>query len=129
VCAFLSAYLMLKGWSLMGDALSPLDRAGRRRGLHAWALPFSRSAPSSQAGIAASLAMLFVTQQQSQAASEDAVIGLVFTALFGARPVDGLAVADLGEHPDHRAWAISWPFRNEDVLQVAVIAAVVTLAR
>ena len=22
VCAFLSAYLMLKGWSLMGDALS-----------------------------------------------------------------------------------------------------------
>lgn len=24
LCAFLSCYLMLKGWSLIGDALSPL---------------------------------------------------------------------------------------------------------
>ena len=35
VCAFLSAYLMLKGWSLIGDALSHSIVPGRRRRLHA----------------------------------------------------------------------------------------------
>lgn len=35
VCAFLSCYLMLKGWSLIGDALSHFDCTRRRRGLYA----------------------------------------------------------------------------------------------
>lgn len=41
VCAFLSCYLMLKGWSLIGDALSPLHRA--RRGGRLYARPALRA--------------------------------------------------------------------------------------
>ncbi|WP_410260871.1 metal ABC transporter permease [Klebsiella pneumoniae] len=42
VCAFLSCYLMLKGWSLIGDALS-LDCARRRRA-YMLGLPFALGA-------------------------------------------------------------------------------------
>lgn len=43
VCAFLSCYLMLKGWSLIGDALSPLDCTRRRRA-YMLGLPFALGA-------------------------------------------------------------------------------------
>ena len=39
VCAFLSSYLMLKGWSLIGDALSSFGRSGGCGGLSCWACP------------------------------------------------------------------------------------------
>ncbi len=100
VCAFLSAYLMLKGWSLMGDALAPLHRAGRRRRLHARRCP-SRSAPSSRAG-SRPPAMLFVNQQTRL--REDAVIGLDLHRLLRRSACSWSSIcADVGEHPDHRA--------------------------
>ena len=49
VCAFLSAYLMLKGWSLIGDALSHSDRARRRRRLHARPAVLARRLPRRRA--------------------------------------------------------------------------------
>ena len=45
VCAFLSAYLMLKGWSLIGDALSHSIVPGRRRRLHARPAVLARRVP------------------------------------------------------------------------------------
>lgn len=48
VCAFLSCFLMLKGWSLIGDALSHSVVPGVA-GAMCWACP-SRSAPSLRAG-------------------------------------------------------------------------------
>ena len=47
VCGFLSAYLMLKGWSLIGDALSHAIVPGVA-GAYMLGLPFP-SAPSSRA--------------------------------------------------------------------------------
>ena len=47
VCAFLSAYLMLKGWSLMGDALSHSIVPGVA-GAYMLKLPYA-AAPSSRA--------------------------------------------------------------------------------
>ena len=44
-CAFLSAYLMLKGWSLMGDALSHSVVPGGRR-LRPRPLPPAPSSPA-----------------------------------------------------------------------------------
>src|ERR687893_2433785 len=76
-CAFLSAYLMLKGWSLMGDALAHSIVPGVAAAYIIGA-PFAIGAFF--AGILASLAMSFVKQKSRL--REDAVIGLVFTALF-----------------------------------------------
>lgn len=78
VCAFLSAYLMLKGWSLIGDALSHSIVPGVA-GAYMLGLPFSVGAFFS--GGLAALAMLFLTQRTKL--KEDAVIGLIFTAFFG----------------------------------------------
>jgi len=79
VCAFLSAYLMLKGWSLMGDALAHSIVPGVVLS-YALALPFAIGAFF--AGMLAALSMAIVKQRTRL--REDAVIGLIFTAFFAA---------------------------------------------
>lgn len=121
VCAFLSAYLMLKGWSLMGDALAHSIVPGVA-GAYILGMPFAIGAFFS--GILAAGAMQFVKQKSRL--REDAVIGLVFTALFAL----GLLMASI--------WPTSVSIQtivlgnilaisDEDVMQVAVIS-VVSLA-
>ncbi len=78
VCAFLSAYLMLKGWSLIGDALSHAIVPGVA-GAYMLGLPFALGAFIS-GGLAAA-AMLFLNQRTKL--REDAIIGLIFTSFFG----------------------------------------------
>ncbi|MCV3768378.1 metal ABC transporter permease [Rhizobium sp. TRM95796] len=78
VCAFLSAYLMLKGWSLIGDALSHSIVPGVA-GAYMLGLPFSLGAFF--AGGLAAGAMLFLNQRTRL--KEDTVIGLIFTGFFG----------------------------------------------
>jgi manganese/iron transport system permease protein len=78
LCAFLSAFLMLKGWSLIGDALSHAIVPGVA-GAYMLGLPLALGAFAS-AGLAAA-AMLFFTARTGL--KEDAVIGVVFTAFFG----------------------------------------------
>ncbi|PSW97957.1 metal ABC transporter permease [Photobacterium angustum] len=78
VCAFLSCFLMLKGWSLIGDALSHSIVPGVA-GAYMIGLPFAFGAFFS-GGLAAA-GMLFLSQRSKL--KEDAVIGLIFTAFFG----------------------------------------------
>ena len=78
VCAFLSAYLMLKGWSLIGDALSHAIVPGVA-GAYMLGLPFALGAFLS-GGLAAA-AMLFLNQRTRL--REDAIIGLIFSSFFG----------------------------------------------
>jgi manganese/iron transport system permease protein len=78
VCAFLSCYLMLKGWSLIGDALSHSIVPGVA-GAYMLGLPFALGAFLS-GGLAAA-AILFLNQRTGL--KEDAVIGLIFTSFFG----------------------------------------------
>ncbi|WGD30519.1 metal ABC transporter permease [Ancylobacter sp. WKF20] len=77
VCAFLSCYLMLKGWSLIGDALSHAIVPGVA-GAYMLGLPFAIGAFFS-GGLAAA-AMLFLSQRTKL--REDAVIGLIFSSFF-----------------------------------------------
>ena len=118
VCAFLSAYLMLKGWSLMGDALGHSIVPGVAAAYIIGA-PFAVGAFF--AGILASLGMTFVKQHSRL--REDAIIGLVFTTLFAL----GLLMASL--------WPSSVSIQtivlgnilaisDGDAMQVAIIAAV-----
>ena len=78
VCAFLSAYLMLKGWSLIGDALSHAIVPGV-------ALAFIIGAPFSLgaffSGAFAALSMIFLEKWTRLKA--DVIIGLIFTSFFG----------------------------------------------
>ncbi|MBP6678115.1 MAG: metal ABC transporter permease [Paracoccus sp.] len=78
VCAFLSAYLMLKGWSLIGDALSHSVVPGVA-GAYILGLPFALGAFLS-GGLAAA-AMLFLSDRSGL--KPDVVIGLIFSSFFG----------------------------------------------
>jgi manganese/iron transport system permease protein len=78
-CAFLSAFLMLKGWSLMGDALAHAIVPGVA-GAYLLKLPYAAGAFA--AGLLAALGMAFVRAQTKL--REDAIIGLVFTSFFAA---------------------------------------------
>ncbi|EAU41726.1 ABC transporter, membrane spanning protein (iron) [Fulvimarina pelagi HTCC2506] len=78
VCAFLSAYLMLKGWSLIGDALSHSVVPGVA-GAYILGLPFALGAFI--AGGLAAGSMLFLSERSGL--KIDVIIGLIFTAFFG----------------------------------------------
>jgi len=118
VCAVLSCYLVLKGWSLMGDALAHSIVPGVAAAYIIGA-PFAVGAFF--AGLLAAAAMQFVKLKSRL--REDTVIGLVFTTLFAL----GLLMASI--------WPMSVSVQtivlgnilaisDEDVVQVAIIAAV-----
>ncbi len=118
VCAFLSCYLILKGWALMGDALAHSVVPGVAVA-YMLALPYAVGAFAS--GIIAALGITFVRRVTQL--REDAVIGLVFTTLFAS----GLLIASISPTSVNiqsivlgNILAIS----DEDVTQVIIIAAV-----
>ncbi len=78
VCAFLSAFLMLKGWSLIGDALSHSVVPGVAVA-YMLGLPFALGA--FVAGGLAAGAMLFLSDRSGL--KIDVIIGLIFTSFFG----------------------------------------------
>ncbi|MDO5103657.1 MAG: metal ABC transporter permease [Lautropia sp.] len=78
VCAFLSCFLMLKGWSLMGDALSHSIVPGVA-GAYMLGLPFSAGAFF--AGLLAAGSIMFLNRQTRL--KPDVTIGLIFSAFFG----------------------------------------------
>ncbi|KAA6209369.1 metal ABC transporter permease [Avibacterium paragallinarum] len=77
LCAFLSAYLMLKGWSLIGDALSHSVVPGVAI---AYAFSFPYAIGAFLSGILATLAILWVKALSNL--RQDAVIGFIFTTFF-----------------------------------------------
>ncbi|MEM6711124.1 MAG: metal ABC transporter permease [Pseudomonadota bacterium] len=86
VCAFLSAYLMLKGWSLIGDALAHSVVPGVA-GAYLLGLPLALGA--FVAGGFAAGAMLFLSERSGL--KIDVIIGIIFTSFFGL----GLFMASL----------------------------------
>ncbi len=118
VCAFLSAYLMLKGWSLMGDALSHSVVPGVAG---AYALGFPYAAGAFFTGILAALAMTFI--RHITRLREDAVIGFIFSTFFAV----GLLIVSLNPTSINVQTIIFGnilAIADEDVLQVEVIIGV-----
>jgi len=120
VCGFLSSFITLKGWSLMGDALSHAVVPGVAIA-YMVGLPFALGAFI--AGLLAAGAMAVIKSQSR--IREDAVIGIVFTTFFAL----GLllitispARVDLKTIIFGNILGIS----NTDILQVIIIS-VVTL--
>lgn len=79
VCAFLSAYLMLRGWSLIGDALSHSVVPGVAG---AYALGFPYAIGAFFTGFLAAMGMAILRHLSNL--REDAIIGFVFTTFFAA---------------------------------------------
>lgn len=118
VCAFLSCFITLKGWSLMGDALSHAVVPGVSL---AWLLGLPFSVGAFVAGILAAVTMGWIKKKSGL--REDAVIGVVFTSWFAL----GLLLLSL--YPSNlnlktiifgNILAISDP----DILQVLIIAGI-----
>ena len=117
VCGFLSCFVTLKGWSLMGDALSHAVVPGVSL---AWLAGLPFSAGAFIAGMLAAAGMGWVREHSRL--REDAVIGVVFTTWFA------LGLLLLTVFPSHlnlrtiilgNVLAIS----DADIMQVLVISA------
>ena len=118
LCAFLSCYLMLKGWSLIGDALSHSIVPGVV-GAYMLGLPFALGAFLS-GGLAAG-SMLFLNQRSSL--KEDAIIGLIFSSFFGI----GLFMVSLNPMSVNIQTIILGnvlAIAPEDILQLAIIGVI-----
>jgi len=118
VCALLSCFVTLKGWSLMGDALSHAVVPGVALA-YIIGLPFAVGAFFS--GLIAALGMGFVRMKTPL--REDAVIGVVFTTFFAA----GLLLISIFPSEVNLQQIIFGNIlgiADEDVWQVVLIAAV-----
>ncbi len=117
-CAFLSAYLMLKGWSLMGDALAHSIVPGVAA---AYILKVPFAAGAFFAGFIAAIGMWFV--RQNTKLREDAIIGIVFTSFFAA----GLLMVSINPTSVNVQSIVLGNIlgiSDEDAFQVVVIAGV-----
>jgi len=121
VCGFLSSFITLKGWSLMGDALSHAVVPGVALA-YLLKLPFALGA--FVAGLLASGAMALIKAKSR--IREDASIGIVFTSFFAL----GLLLISLNPAGVDRKTII---FGNllgipsEDLVQLVIISAVTIL--
>ncbi len=118
ICAFLSAYLMLKGWSLIGDALSHSVVPGVAIA-YSLALPYALGAFF--AGILAALSILWI--KSISALREDAIIGFIFTTFFAV----GLLIISLNPTSVNVQEIILGNIlgiADEDIVQVAIIIAI-----
>ena len=117
-CAFLSAYLMLKGWSLMGDALSHSVVPGVA-GAYVLGLPYAAGAFLT--GMLAALAMTLI--RHVTRLREDAIIGFVFSTFFAV----GLLILSLNPTAVDVQSVIFGNIlgiADEDLVQVIIIIAV-----
>ena len=118
ICAFLSSYLMLKGWSLIGDALSHSVVPGVAIA-YAFSLPYALGAFF--AGILAALSILWI--KSISKLKEDAVIGFIFSTFFAL----GLLIISLNPTAVNVQSIILGNIlgiADEDIYQVAIIIGV-----
>ncbi|MCO4053251.1 MAG: metal ABC transporter permease [Bosea sp.] len=117
-CAFLSCFLILKGWSLMGDALAHAVVPGVAL---AYLVKLPYAAGAFLAGLIASFGMAVIRRQARL--REDVVIGMVFTSFFAI----GLVIISLNPtsvNVQTIVFGNILAISDEDVLQVIVIGAV-----
>ena len=119
VCGYLSCYMTLKGWALMGDAVSHAVMPGVVVA-YALSLPFSLGAFIF--GVGSTVLIGFIKQKSR--IKEDTVIGLIFTGFFAF----GLVLrSQVISHIDltHILFGSSLGTDSYDVAQTLIISAIV----
>ncbi|MFL9823467.1 metal ABC transporter permease [Rhodoplanes sp. SY1] len=116
VCAVLSCFLVLKGWSLMGDAISHAVLPGIVLA-HVAGLPLALGAFAAGLGCA----LLTGYLKENSRVKEDTVMGIVFSGMFGL----GLVLftwVDTDQHLDHILFGNVLGVTARDVIETAVVA-------
>ena len=121
VCAVLSCYLVLKGWSLMGDAISHAVLPGI---VVAYAIGAPLALGAFASGLLCAVATGFI--KENSRVKEDTVMGVVFTGLFAFGLVLFTKVkSDL--HLDHILFGNILGIERRDLIE-SIAVATVTLA-
>jgi manganese/iron transport system permease protein len=116
VCAVLSCYLVLKGWSLMGDAISHAVLPGI---VIAYVLGLPLAIGAFAAGL--SCALLTGYLKEHSRVKEDTVMGIVFSGMFGF----GLVIftkVETDQHLNHILFGNVLGVTVRDLIETAIIA-------
>ncbi len=116
VCAVLSCFLVLKGWSLMGDAVSHAILPGIVLA-HVTGLPFALGAFGAGLGCALGIGYL----KQNSRVKEDTAMGIVFSGMFALGLVLFVKV-DSDQHLMHILFGDMLGVRWPDIAETAAIA-------
>ncbi len=116
VCAVLSCYLVLKGWSLMGDAVSHAVLPGI-------VIAFVLGIPLVIGAFAAGLACASLTGylKENSRVKEDTVMGIVFSGMFGFGLVLFTKV-ETDQHLNHILFGNVLGVTAADLVETAIIA-------
>ncbi|PPC87964.1 MAG: iron ABC transporter permease, partial [Hyphomicrobium sp.] len=116
VCAVLSCYLVLRGWSLMGDAISHAVLPGI-------VLAFMAGIPLAIGAFGAGLSCALLTGylKENSRIKEDTVMGIVFSGMFGLGLVMFTKV-ETDQHLNHILFGNMLGVTWSDVLETALVA-------
>ncbi len=118
VCAVLSCYLVLKGWSLMGDAVSHAVLPGI-------VLAYLAGLPLAVGAFAAGLGCAWATGflKANSRVKEDTAMGIVFSGMFGLGLVMFTKV-DTDMHLNHVLFGDMLGVTVRDLVETAIVAGV-----
>lgn len=120
-CAMLSAFLVLKGWSLLGDAMSHAVFPGV---VIAWLIGLPYAIGAFVAGMVCAVATGYISENSR--IKPDTVMGIVFSGMFGAGLVLYLKLQP-EVHLDHILFGDMLGISLADIIQTAAIAVIVSL--
>lgn len=118
--ALLSCFLVLKGWSLMGDAISHAVFPGV---VIAYIVGFPYAVGAFAAGMVCALATGFL--KENSRIKQDTVMGVVFSGMFGLGLVLYVKIQS-DVHLDHILFGDMLGVDLADIIETGVIAAVAT---
>ncbi len=116
VCAVLSCYLVLKGWSLMGDAISHAVLPGI---VIAYVLGLPLAIGAFAAGLSCALFTGYL--KENSRIKEDTVMGIVFSGMFGFGLVLFTKV-ETDQHLNHILFGNVLGVTVHDLMETAIIA-------
>lgn len=122
VCAVLSCYLVLKGWSLMGDAVSHAVLPGL---VIATVLGLPLAIGAMAAGLTCALLTGYLKERSR--VKEDTVMGIVFSGMFGFGLVLFTKI-ETDQHLLHVLFGNLLGVTVEDLVETAIVAGVTLVA-
>jgi len=122
VCAVLSCFLVLKGWSLMGDAVSHAVLPGI---VIAFLLGLPLAVGAFAAGLTAALATGYLKEMSR--VKEDTVMGIVFSGMFGFGLVLFTKI-DTEQHLTHILFGDVLGVTSRDLIETIIIGGLVLAA-
>jgi manganese/iron transport system permease protein len=122
VCAVLSCYLVLKGWSLMGDAISHAVLPGI---VIAFVLGLPLAVGAFVAGLACAVFTGYI--KENSRVKEDTVMGVVFSGMFGLGLVLFTKVKT-DQHLNHVLFGNMLGVTPRDLIETAMVAGATLVA-